>query len=133
MKRLTICILLYSVVCNGQGTKRPSVLGNAHMAIYVSDLARARVFYEDFLGYAEPYSLKNKEGDATRIAFVKINEDQYLELFAEKSREAGLQLNHISFQTSDAEALRRYLASRGIKVPDLVGKGLWSANNPSIS
>ena len=103
MKRLTICVLLYSVLCSAQGTKRPSILGNAHMAVYVSDLARARVFYEDFLGYAEPYSLKNKEGDATRIAFVKINEDQYLELFAEKSREEGLQLNHISFQTSDAE------------------------------
>lgn len=133
MKRLTICMLLYSVLCSAQGTKRPSILGNAHMAIYVSDLARARVFYEDFLGYAEPYSLKNKEGDATRIAFVKINEDQYLELFAEKSREPGLQLNHISFQTSDAEALRRYLASRGIKVPDQVGKGQIRNSNFNIN
>ena len=34
--------------------ERPKVLGVAHMAIYVKDLAKARQFYEDFLGYAEP-------------------------------------------------------------------------------
>jgi lactoylglutathione lyase len=126
-------MLICGVVASAQEVERPPILGNAHMAIYVSDLAKARVFYEDFLGYAEPYSLKNKDGGATRIAFVKINEDQYLELFAEKPREDKVQLNHVSFQTSDAEALRRYLAAHGVKVPDKVGTAQIGNSNFNIN
>jgi lactoylglutathione lyase len=37
--------------------QRPRILGDAHVAFYVSDLAKARAFYKDFLGYAEPYTL----------------------------------------------------------------------------
>jgi len=118
-------------VCFGQ--QRPRILGDAHMAIYVSDLHKARVFYEDFLGYAESYSLKAKDSDRERIAFVKINEDQYLELFAEKPRQEGWQLNHISFQTDNAEAMRVYLASRGVKVPEKVGKGQIGNSNFNIT
>jgi lactoylglutathione lyase len=103
------------------------------MALYVSDLAKARVFYKDFLGYAEPYVLKAKDSDRERIAFIKINEDQYLELFAEKPREEGLQLNHISFATDDAQATHKYLASRGVKVPDKVGKGQIGNSNFNIN
>ena len=119
MKPLSLFLLLTSF-CAAQEVKRPRILGVAHMALYVSDLPKARAFYEDFLGYAEPYKLKQKDSDTDRIVFIKINEDQYLELFAEKSREEGVQLNHISFYTDNAEAMRRYLASRGVKVPEKV-------------
>ena len=91
------------------------------MAVYVSDLRRARAFYEDFLGYAEPYKLQRDDG-SDRVAFIKINEDQYLELFAEPPKKDG-NLNHISFYTDSAEGMRTYLASEGVKVPDRVGKG----------
>src|SRR3974390_3102339 len=80
---------------------RPRVLGVAHMAIYVKDLAKARQFYEDFLGYAEPFTLPKEDGAGVRIAFVKINDYQYLELFNEPDRGEG-QLNHISFYTDNA-------------------------------
>ena len=36
---------------------RPKVLGVAHYSIFVSDLAKARAFYEDFLGYEESFTL----------------------------------------------------------------------------
>src|SRR5437763_15387111 len=80
---------------------RPKVLGVAHMAIYVKDLAKTRQFYEDFLGYGEPFTLPNKDG-GVRIAFVKINETQYIEIFTEANRGAG-QLNHISFSYDTAD------------------------------
>ncbi|MBV9085164.1 MAG: VOC family protein [Acidobacteriaceae bacterium] len=102
--------------------QRPKILGVAHMAIYENDLAKARAFYEGFLGFAEPYALKRKNGSGDRIAFIKINDYQYLELFAEPPQHDG-HLNHISFQTDDAEAMREYLASQGVPVPDKVGKG----------
>jgi catechol 2,3-dioxygenase-like lactoylglutathione lyase family enzyme len=97
------------------------ILGIGHMAIYVSDLAAARVFYEDFLGFEEVYTLPRPEG-GDRIAFVKVNEEQYLELFAEPPRNDG-RVNHIAFYTDDTEALRRNLAARGVTVPATVGKG----------
>lgn len=101
------------------------------MALYVSDLQKARAFYKDFLGYEEPYSLKWDDG-SDRIAFVKINEDQYLELFADSPKEDG-NLNHISFFTDSAENMRSYLAAKGIKVPDNVNKGRIGNSNFNIT
>src|ERR1700730_6567380 len=124
MKRLAISLLLAISFPGSSGAdqvKRPRVLGVAHMALFVSDLPKARAFYKDFLGYEEPYVLKREDG-SDRIAFIKINEHQYIELFAENPRQDG-HLNHISFFTDSAQNMRDYLASRGVSVPDRVGKG----------
>ena len=40
---------------------RPKVLGVAHMAVYVKDLAKTRQFYEKFLGFGEPFTLPEKD------------------------------------------------------------------------
>jgi catechol 2,3-dioxygenase-like lactoylglutathione lyase family enzyme len=124
MKRLAISLLLaisFSGPIAADEVKRPRVLGVAHMALFVSDLQKARAFYEDFLGYQEPYVLKREDG-SERIVFIKINDNQYIELFAESPRQEG-HLSHISFFTDSAQGMRDYLASRGVKVPDKVGKG----------
>lgn len=110
--------------------KRPRALGVAHMALYVSDLGKARAFYKDFLGYEEPYTLKHDDG-SDRIAFIKINEDQYLELFAENPKQDG-NLNHIAFFTDSAENMRAYLASKGVQAPDKVNKGKIGNSNFNI-
>ena len=124
MNRLAI-ILLFASLCSGSTAadevKRPRVLGLAHIALFVSDLQQARAFYEDFLGYQESYVLKGDDG-SDRIVFIKINDQQYIELFAESPKHDGY-LNHISFLTDSAARMRDYLASRGIKVPDKVAKG----------
>ena len=100
---------------------RPHITGLAHVALYIHDLEKSRAFYRDFLGYAEPFSLTNSEG-GVHLTFIKINDRQYLELFPEK--ESGTdRLNHLSVETDDAEAMRAYLVSRGVKVPDKVGRG----------
>src|SRR3982751_1543409 len=93
MKALyTIALLLLEAVAplalRAADTPRPKILGVAHMALFESDLDKARHFYKDFLGFAEPYQLKRKDG-TDRIAFIKINEDQYLELFAEPAKQDG--------------------------------------------
>ena len=123
-KRLAVTLLLTVFLDSSLPAvevKRPHILGVAHMALFVSDLQKARAFYEDFLGYEEPYLLQREDG-SDRIAFIKINENQYLELFAESPKEDG-HLNHISFLTDSAENMRVYLESRGVKVPDKVSKG----------
>lgn len=130
MRKLFI-LLAIAGVSLGQEVHRPKILGVAHMALYVSDLGKAREFYKDFLGYDEPYKLNGKDGKE-RIAFIKINEDQYLELFAEAPKKDG-HMNHISIQTDDAEAMRQYLASKGIKVPDKAGKGQIRNSNFNVT
>ena len=92
--------------------ERPKVLGLAHVAVYVSDLAKARAFYEGLLGFGEPFTLPKPDG-SVRIAFVKINDHQYLELFNEDPQGDG-RLSHISIHTDNADRMRDYLASRGV-------------------
>src|SRR5215472_1200400 len=94
---------------------RPKVLGVAHMAIYVKDLDKARKFYEEFLGFGEPFTLPKKDGGGVRIAFVKINDHQYFEIFNEGDR-GEAQLNHMSFYTDDADRMYRYLKSKNIAI-----------------
>jgi catechol 2,3-dioxygenase-like lactoylglutathione lyase family enzyme len=131
MKR--VVALLLAVVLNGQTPpKRPRILGIAHLALYVSDLTKARAFYKDFLGFDEPYSLKRDDGTESMV-FIKINENQYLELTPGPAVRGDGQLNHFSFYTEDAKALRDYLASRGVKVPDAVGKGRIGNSNFNVT
>ena len=110
--------------------QRPKILGVAHVAFYVSDLNKTRAFYKDFLGFEEPFALKKPDG-SDRIAFIKINERQYIELFAEPPKADG-QLNHISIYTANADQMRDYLASQGVPVPDKVGKGKTGNKNFNI-
>jgi len=106
---------------------RPRILGLAHVAFFVSDLPKARAFYEGLLGFAEPFTLPNTDG-SVQIAFVKINDRQWIELFTGSSAGEG-QLNHIAVYTNDADGMRDYLASRQVKVPDSVGKGRTGNKN----
>jgi catechol 2,3-dioxygenase-like lactoylglutathione lyase family enzyme len=111
----------------GQPVTRPKILGVAHMAVFVSDLARARAFYEDLLGFEEPFTLPKADG-SVEIAFVKINDRQWIELFNRPAAGEG-QLNHIAIYTDDADRMRDYLASQSVAVPERVGKGRTGNKN----
>src|SRR5215469_11429071 len=103
--------------------ERPKILGVAHMALYVKDLEKTRQFYEKFLGFGEPFTLPPKGGGpGVRIAFVKVNDHQYIEIFNEADRGEG-QLNHVSIYTDDAQRMRDYLLSKGIEPMGSAGKG----------
>jgi lactoylglutathione lyase len=106
---------------------RPKILGVAHMAVFVSDLTKARGFYEDLLGFEEPFTLPKQDGTID-IAFVKINDQQWIELFNRPGAGEG-QLNHIALYTDDAEAMRTYLASQQVQVPASVPKGRTGNKN----
>ena len=132
MKRLILLLIVAPLLFAQQiEIKRPRILGVAHVAFYVSDLNKARAFYKDFLGFDEPFALKRDDG-SDRIAFIKINDQQYVELFAEPPRNEG-RLNHVAIYTDDAAAMRDYLAAKGIKAPDKVNKGRTGNLNFTIN
>lgn len=120
--RMLVFCFLALTLCPFAATqpKRPQLLGVAHMALFISDIEKTRGFYHDFLGFQEPYDLKNADGSLS-MTFFKVNEDQYIEIFPGLKPEQD-RLNHIAFQTDDAEALRSFLAARGVKTPDKVNK-----------
>ncbi len=127
--KLLITILAFVLIAVVQSSaqetkaiKRPKITGVAHIALYVKDIENTRQFYKDFLGYSEPYSLKNKDGNGLSLTFIKINDRQLIELFPEKKAEAD-RFYHFALETDDAEGMRVYLASKGCKVPKETPKG----------
>jgi len=113
------------------GPARPPIVGLSHIALFCHDIDKSRAFYKDFLGFAEPYSLPNKDG-TLHLTWIKINDRQTIELFPEKTPDSD-RLYHIAIETPDATAMRDYLASRGVKVPDKVGKGKIGNSNYFIT
>jgi catechol 2,3-dioxygenase-like lactoylglutathione lyase family enzyme len=97
--------------------KRPPIVGVAHIGLKVDDLAAARKFYGGILGFQEPFSLNNPDG-SLMLTYFKVNDHQYIEIFPTLKDPQEDRLSHISFETTDAEQLRKYLASKGVKVPD---------------
>jgi lactoylglutathione lyase len=108
-------VLVPTGILSAQAPQRPHITGVAHIAIYAHDYEKSRKFYGEFLGFQEPYSLKNADGSPS-MTFFKINDRQYIELFPEREPNTD-RLNHISLETDDIEALRVYLASKGVVVP----------------
>jgi catechol 2,3-dioxygenase-like lactoylglutathione lyase family enzyme len=102
--------------------KRPKITGVAHAAFYVKNMDQARAFYKDFLGFAEPYSLKKNNSEELALTYYKINDHQLIEIFPEKTPNTN-RLYHFAIETDDAEGMRKYLESKGIKVPEKTPTG----------
>lgn len=122
---MTILLLTAFATVNCQvepEIKRPKIEGVAHIALYVKNIDQSRAFYEKFLGFAEAYSLNKPNSEDLAMIFVKINDRQLIEIFPETSPEAD-RFAHFAVETDDAEAMRKYLGSKGIKVPDKTPTG----------
>jgi len=99
---------------------RPAIVGVAHIALKTNDLAAARQFYTGILGFQEPFSLNKaaQDGGGLLLTYFKVNDHQYVEMFPDLTDSKMDRLSHISFETTNAEQMRAYLASRGVKVPE---------------
>lgn len=119
---LALSLLLTPLIAEN-APRRPRITGISHAAFYVTDMAKARAFYEGFLGYQSPFSIPRKD-PKEQLVWIKINDRQSVELFpgSEVSPEAD-RLYHIAVETDDAEVMRVYLHSKGVKVPPKTGIG----------
>jgi catechol 2,3-dioxygenase-like lactoylglutathione lyase family enzyme len=133
MKTILLSLFVFLLVLpvmsqESKDLKRPPITGVAHAAFYTKDVESARKFYKDFLGYAEPFSLMAANGKDLALTFIKINDRQYVEVFPEK-KQGGNRMYHFAVETSDAEAMRKYLASKGMKVPEKTPVGKTGNSN----
>jgi len=122
---LVLMISVFILPVRSQVTKefkRPPITGVAHASFYTKDVESTRQFYKNYLGYAEPFSLMAANGKDLALTFIKINDRQFVEIFPEKVQ-GGNRMYHFAVETTDAEAMRLYLASKGMKVPEKTAKG----------
>jgi catechol 2,3-dioxygenase-like lactoylglutathione lyase family enzyme len=94
--------------------QRPKILGIAHVAIDERNPEEARAFYQDLLGFAIPFSLKHPDGSSW-ISYVKINDEQYLELFTGNLDNRG-EFNHFALYTDDLADMQQYLSAHRVKI-----------------
>jgi catechol 2,3-dioxygenase-like lactoylglutathione lyase family enzyme len=105
-----------SCALRAQAPQRPHILGISHIGLLAHDYEKSRAFYGDFLGFQEPYDLKKPDGSPI-MTFFKINDRQFIELYPEAEPDTD-RMTHVSLETDDIEALRLYLKSKGVAVPD---------------
>jgi catechol 2,3-dioxygenase-like lactoylglutathione lyase family enzyme len=94
---------------------RPAITGISHVTFYADDFAKSQQFYTSLLGWEQFPAGAAKPG----VRFYA-NHQQYIEFLTPPSQGMADRLHSIGFSTSDAEALRQFLAAHGIAVPKIV-------------
>jgi lactoylglutathione lyase len=100
-------------------------------------MPKALVFWHDLLGFDLSYDRKAPNSTDTTVAFLKVNDHQYVELLSDRPATADPKnfLSHVCFLTDSLEQMRLYLASKGIEVPahtsrTKTGDLVFSINDP---
>ena len=97
--------------------KRPPIVGVAHIGLNVADVGAARAFYTGMLGFEESFQKKNPDGSLKFTDFT-VNDHQFVQIFPGLASPTADRLNHICFETSDAQQLLMYLANENVEVPE---------------
>lgn len=97
------------------------ILGLAAITFRVSDLDRARRYYDGVLGFAEAFTLKDASGRTTSVSF-KVNDDQYVEVVPGLAPGALRRQVRVVFQSSDLNRLHALYSTRGL-APSAITRG----------
>jgi len=89
------------------------IVGLAGVAFRVSDLAKARDYYQRVLGLAEAFSTKDPSGRVASVYF-KINDDQYVEVVPDLKPGELRRQARVMFQSSDLRKLHALYTERGL-------------------
>ena len=96
------------------------ITGIGHVAIKVTDLERSLDYYVNKLGFAEMMRL-NKDDGSTWLVYLRITDDQYLEVFpgAENDRAPGWNangLNHLCLIVDNIDPVLAQIAAKGLNL-----------------
>jgi catechol 2,3-dioxygenase-like lactoylglutathione lyase family enzyme len=98
--------------------KRPKITGISNLAVYTSNATATDHFYREILGAAKAPDPENPQG--VRYMF---SATQFIEVLPLPAGAGINRLDHVGYNTDNAEGLRKYLASKAYKVPGNVTKG----------
>ncbi|HEU4981289.1 MAG TPA: VOC family protein [Acidobacteriaceae bacterium] len=110
-----VLLVFLSVAAFAQTPARPRITGVSHIAVYTSNAAAAEHYYVHDIGL-------KKGPDPEDPAGVRyyVNSTQFIEVMPLPANAGNARLDHIGYITTDAEALRLYLADHRYAVPDRV-------------
>jgi catechol 2,3-dioxygenase-like lactoylglutathione lyase family enzyme len=94
---------------------RPAVTGISHVVVFADNIQKSQQFYAGVLGWDQAPA-----GAASAGVRFYANHAQYVELLSPASPGLANHWDSVAFATTDAEAMRKYLGSRGVAVPDRV-------------
>ena len=92
------------------------ITGISHVAFRVGDIEKARAFYTGVVGLPEAFTL-----GATH--FMKVNDDQYIEVQLGAPAEGNVRMTHISLVTPSVEKIHALLVERGLQPAPLKPTG----------
>lgn len=97
---------------------RPKITGISHIAVYTSDAAATDHFYRVNVG-----AVKEADPENPRGVRYMLSATQFVEVLPLPEGVGIDRLDHTAWNTTNAEAMRRYLAARGWKTPAKVERG----------
>lgn len=110
---LVLSLLTSVSFCAAQ---RPQITGISHLSVYTTDPAKAEHFYVHDLGASKAPDPQDPRG--VRYYF---NAVQFIEVLPLPAGDTSVgRFDHAGYNTTDAEALRAYLAAHHIEVPAAV-------------
>lgn len=107
----------FTVAAFAQTRSRPPITGVSHLSIYASSAAVAEHYYVHDIGLKKGPDPENPRG----VRYY-VNPTQFVEVLPLPANSGNARLDHIGYITTDAAALRAYLASHRYPVPDRVHK-----------
>lgn len=114
----SLCLFLAVGVFAQGSQERPQITSISHISVYATDAAKTERFYVHDLGGLKAADPQNSAG--TRYYF---NSVQFVEVLPAPQGSASInRLDHVGYNTVDAEGLRKYLASHIVAVPSSVSK-----------
>ena len=116
--RSLAALLLLGFSCQAQELP---LTGISHVNFRVSDLEKARAFYTGLLGYQQAF-FTGRNG-AVGTAYLKVNDEQYIEISPGLKDGENQRLTHVSFVTTDIEKLHANLTARGLEPTPLKPAG----------
>ena len=119
--KVRTALLMVSLLALTRGAvcqERAKVTGISHLAVYTTDPAKAESFYAHDLGAMKGPDPENPAG--VRYFFSSV---QFVEVLPLPAGSASVnRLDHAAFNTSDADAMRKYFQAHGVQVPASVTK-----------
>jgi catechol 2,3-dioxygenase-like lactoylglutathione lyase family enzyme len=94
-----------------QDAPPPPFNGIAHVAIRVHDLAASVAFYEK-LGFEQAFDLR--KNDVPYESFIKINDNQFIELYPVTEKDPAVGFLHLCFEGVDLNAIYDDYISHGL-------------------
>jgi catechol 2,3-dioxygenase-like lactoylglutathione lyase family enzyme len=94
----------------------PALAGIAHVAFRVANLDQSRSFYHK-LGFEQ--FLEFSSAGKTSVAYMKINDRQFIELYARTEDSQPLGLMHVCYESTELAAVHDVYATRGLTPTDV--------------